>query len=396
MAERRTALYDAHVRAGAQMVKGGGDFWFPFSYTSAVSEHVNTRSNIGMQDLSSMGEVDVKGPGAERLLNRLLVNEIRDMDPGRVRYSTICNPDGGIVDDVTVYKFHDEHFMVVTSSGPRLTTYRWIAEHAAGTGTYVTDVTATIAFLSVQGPKSREFLRTVVTEADLDDLRFFRFTTGRIDETEMVVSRSGYTGELGFELYVPADEAVGIWERLRADGKEFGLKPYGAQAMHTLRLEKALPLYGPDINQERTPFHVGLDRWIRFDKRDFVGRDALLAVQDSGPEQRWVGLRLDAKMAADPGDAVSSVGDVDAVREEIESGPRAGELEDHVHPGERLGDVTTSQWCPTVEQHLAMAYLDTSHAWPGSRVVIEHNGRPVTATVVPTPFFDPGNVRMKG
>ncbi|MGH3666275.1 MAG: aminomethyltransferase family protein [Egibacteraceae bacterium] len=396
MAERRSALYDAHVRAGAQMVKGGGDFLFPSSYTSAVEEHVNTRTNVGMQDLSSMGEVDVKGPGAERLLNHLLVNEIRDMDPGRVRYSTICNEDGGIVDDVTVYKFHDEHFMVVTSSGPRLTCYRWIADHAVGSSAYVTDVSATIAFVSVQGPKSRELLRTVVGDADIDALRFFRFTPGRIGETEVLLSRSGYTGELGFELYIPADEAVGIWELLRTDGKAFGLKPYGAQAMHTLRLEKSLPLYGPDISQDQTPFHVGLDRWIRFDKRDFVGRDALLAVQDSGPEQRWVGLRLDAKMAANPGDVVSSVGEIDAVREEVLSGPRAGELEDHVHPGEQLGHVTVSHWCPTVEQHLAMAYVDTSHAFLGGKLVVGVNGRPVVATVAPTPFFDPDGIRMKG
>ncbi|CAN5887925.1 aminomethyltransferase family protein [soil metagenome] len=396
MAERRSALYDAHVRAGAQMVKGGGDFLFPASYTSAVAEHVNTRSNIGMQDLSSMGEVDIKGPGAERLLNHLLVNEIRDMDSGRVRYSTICNPEGGIIDDVTVYKFHDEHFMVVTSSGPRLTTHRWIADHAIGAGAYVTDITATIALVSVQGPKSRELLSQMVSDADLDTLRFFRFTTGSIGETQVLVSRSGYTGELGFELYIPADEAVGIWERLRADGKEHGLKPYGSQTMHTLRLEKSLPLYGPDISQDQTPFHVGLDRWIRFDKRDFIGRDALLAVQDSGPEQRWVGLTLDAQTAANPGDVVSSIGDIDAVREEIQSGPRAGEQEDHVHPGEQLGHVTVSHWCPTVERHLAMAYVDTSHAWNGSRVVVAINDRPVTATVAPTPFFDPDGRRMKG
>jgi aminomethyltransferase len=308
----------------------------------------------------------------------------------------LCNDDGGIIDDVTVYKFHDEHFMVVTSSGPRLTTRRWIADHAIGAGAYVTDITATIALVSVQGPKSRELLSQMVSDADLDTLRFFRFTTGSIGETQVLVSRSGYTGELGFELYIPADEAVGIWERLRADGKEHGLKPYGSQTMHTLRLEKSLPLYGPDISQDQTPFHVGLDRWIRFDKRDFIGRDALLAVQDSGPEQRWVGLTLDAQTAANPGDVVSSIGDIDAVREEIQSGPRAGEQEDHVHPGEQLGHVTVSHWCPTVERHLAMAYVDTSHAWNGSRVVVAINDRPVTATVAPTPFFDPDGRRMKG
>src|SRR5919199_3823397 len=150
MPERRTPLYDIPARS-SQMVKGGGDFMFPLSYTSPVEEHINTRTNVGMQDLSTMGEVDIKGPGAERLINHLLVNEIRDMHPGQARYSTMCNEQGGVVDDITVYKFNDEHFMIVTSSGPRLKSYRWISEHAQGSSAYVTDVTAAIALPVVQG-----------------------------------------------------------------------------------------------------------------------------------------------------------------------------------------------------------------------------------------------------
>ncbi|MGH2522132.1 MAG: aminomethyltransferase family protein, partial [Anaerolineales bacterium] len=138
--ERRTPLYDYHVRH-AELIKGGGDFMFPAAYTSPVEEHINTRTNVGMQDLSTMGEVDIKGPGAERLINRLLVNDIRDMVPGMARYSTMVNEDGGIVDDVTVYKFADEHFMIVTSSGPRKKTARWVADHAQGTSAYATDIT---------------------------------------------------------------------------------------------------------------------------------------------------------------------------------------------------------------------------------------------------------------
>src|SRR6266536_5677720 len=167
MPERRSPLYDLHVRAGAQMVKGGGDFMFPLSYTSPIEEHINTRTNVGMQDLSSMGEIDLKGPGAERLLNHLLVNDIRDMHPGQVRYSTLCRDDGGVVDDITVYKFNDEHFMVVTSSGPRKNTARWLADHAVGTATYVTDITASVALPVVQGPRSGDFLKSLVQSADV-------------------------------------------------------------------------------------------------------------------------------------------------------------------------------------------------------------------------------------
>src|SRR5919109_5629883 len=184
MPERRTPLHDLHVRMGAQMVRGGGEFMFPLVYTSPIEEHINTRTNVGMQDLSTMGEVDIKGPGAERLMNHLLVNEIRDMEPGQVRYSTMCREDGGVVDDVTVYKFSDEHFMIVTSSAPRKKTARWIADHAMGTGTYVTDITAAVALPVVQGPRSRAFLKTVAQDADLDSLRFFRFTKATINGIE--------------------------------------------------------------------------------------------------------------------------------------------------------------------------------------------------------------------
>jgi aminomethyltransferase len=248
MPERRTPLYDFHLRSARGLIKGGGNFMFPTSYSSPVEEHFNVRRNVGMQDLSTMGEVDIKGPGAERLVRRLLVNEVQDMEPGQLRYSTMCNEEGGIVDDITVYKFDDEHFMIVTSSGPRLKSYRWISEHALGSSAYVTDMTAAIALLSVQGPLSRKYLKTVVEGVDLDRLRFFRFAPGRIDDVEVIVSRSGYTGELGYELYVPADQAGWLWEHVLETGKEFELRPYGVEAMQSLRIEKALPLYGPDIS----------------------------------------------------------------------------------------------------------------------------------------------------
>src|SRR5215216_6099635 len=208
MTERRTPLYDFHHRSARNLIKGGGDFMFPTSYTSPVEEHLNVRRNVGMQDLSTMGEVDI-------------------MEPGQLRYSTMCNDDGGVVDDVTVYKFDDEHFMIVTSSGPRLKSYRWISEHAEGSSAYATDMTAAIALPVVQGPRSRAYLKTVVEDVDLDGLRFFRFARGRIGEVELLISRSGYTGELGYELYTPADQAGMLWEHILETAREFNLKPYG-------------------------------------------------------------------------------------------------------------------------------------------------------------------------
>lgn len=395
MPERRSPLYDIHARS-AQMVKGGGDFMFPLSYTSPVEEHLNTRANVGMQDLSSMGEIDIKGPGAERLINRLIVNDIQDMEPGQARYSTMCRDDGGIVDDITVYKFNDEHFMIVTSSAPRKKTARWIAEHAQGASAYTCDITGAIALPVVQGPRSRDFLRSIVEDCDLEALRYFRFTRARINETELIISRSGYTGELGYELYTPAEEAAVLWEYLLQKGRDFGLKPYGVTTMQSLRIEKAYPLYGPDLSEEVTPFHVGLDRWIRFKKREFIGREALLRVQEHGLDRRWVGLTLDGDVPANANDKVYSIADIASFREKMYTGSEAGEYKDEQAPGDRaMGYVTASAKGHSVGKMLALAYVNTTHAWPGSRVLVVVNGRPVPAIVTPTPFFDPEGVRLR-
>lgn len=393
--ERRTPLYDFHARTAVKLVKGGGNFLFPLSYTSPVEEHLNTRLNVGMQDLSTMGEVDIKGPGAERLVNRLLVNDVMDMHPGQVRYSTMCSDEGLIMDDVTAYKFSDEHFMIVTSSGPRKESARWIAEHAVGMSAYVTDLTGAIGLLTVQGPRSRDFLLSVAQNADLENLRFFWFTPGIMNGTELLISRSGYTGELGYELYVPAEETAVLWEYLLQQGKEFGLKPYGVEAMQSLRIEKALPLYGPDMDGSQTPFHVGLNRWIRFDKREFVGREALLRYQDMGLDQRWVGLVLENEIPATNNDPIYSIADISTVRQKMFTGSEAGASFDPQTAGSPVGRVTSSAKGHSVGKMLALGYVNVSHSWPGAKLLVVVNGRSVLATVAPTPFFDPQGVRLR-
>jgi len=395
MSERRTPLYEIHLRTASKMVKGGGDYMFPLSYTSPVEEHINTRTNIGIQDLSTMGEVDIKGPGAERLINRLLVNEIRDMHPGQVRYSTMCNEEGGIMDDVTAYKFGDEHFMIVTSSGPRLKSAEWISEHASGMSAYVTDQSGSIALISVQGPRSRDFLLNITEEADLENQRFFWFSRGLINDTRVMISRSGYTGELGYELYIPAEEAAVMWEHLLKSGAEYGIQPYGVSAMQSLRIEKALPLYGPDIDETRNPFQLGLNRWIRFDKRQFIGREALLQIQDMGLDERWTGLELESKVPAKTGERIFSIADISSVREKMFTGSEAGEEFDIETAGELVGEVTSSAVGHSVEKTLALGFVRVTHTYPGAQLLVEVNGRPTLAKVVNTPFFDPSGMRLR-
>lgn len=398
MAERRTPIYDYHLSHAGQMVKGGGDYMFPLTYTQPLEEHENVRTNVGLQDLTSMGQVDIQGPGAERLVSRLLVGSVFNLHPGQVRYSTMCTEDGLVVDDITAYKFNDEHFMIITSSAPRKDTFRWISEHAQGMrGAYVNDISGAIALLSVQGPRSRDFLQTITGDPGaFMDLRFFRFGPNTINDTELLISRSGYTGELGYELYVPAEEAMSVWDYLLTKGRDFGMMPYGVSAMQSLRVEKALPLAGPDIDGSQNPFEIGLGRWINFKKREFIGREALLQLQDVGLTNRWVGMTLDSKIPARNGDAIYSVADVSTFREKMFTGAEAGDYFDEEIPGvTEIGYVTSSAKGHSVGKMLALGYLSVSHSWPGANVLINIDGRPTLAKVTNTPFFDPTGTRMR-
>jgi aminomethyltransferase len=249
----------------------------------------------------------------------------------------------------------------------------------------------------VQGPKSRDFLASVAKEADqLRKLKFFRFMRATINDTEVILSRSGYTGELGYELYTPAEEAGSLWEYLLREGRNFGLLPYGAFAMQSLRLEKGLPLYGPDISEEVTPFHLGLDKWIRFEKRDFIGREALLRVQERGIMERWAGLIVDSEVPLKMGDRLYAVTDVAVFKDYIETGPEAGQPEDAVKAGmQEVGRVTSSYRGHSVGKMLAVAYLRTTHSFPGARLAAIVNGRAKLCTVTTMPFFDPENARLR-
>ncbi|MDP3898318.1 MAG: aminomethyltransferase family protein, partial [Mesorhizobium sp.] len=286
MTERRSPLYANIVASGATMGRVGGEFVSAKYYSSVEAEHLNTRANVGMQDLSTMGKMDIRGPDAEALVNYVVVNDVARIAPGQVRYSTVCREDGGIIDDLTVFRLGEEHFMLVTGSVNRLKMLPWLRRHAEGRRAYVTDMTAAIAFPTIQGPRSRDLLKALVSEADLDGLKRWTFTHGQLGDTRVMISRTGVTGELGFELFVPADEAASVWDRIVRAGADFGLKPYGVLAMFTLGLEKAYPAHGIDMDESRTPFHVGLDRWVKFDKGDFVGREALMKVREAGVSQK--------------------------------------------------------------------------------------------------------------
>ncbi|MER8564991.1 aminomethyltransferase family protein [Mesorhizobium sp. M0924] len=369
MVERRSPFYTSIVGLGATMGRVGGDFVSAKTYSGIADEHLNTRKNVGVQDLSTMGKMDIKGAEAEALVNHIIVNDAAAMSPGQVRYSTVCRDDGGIMDDLTVFRLAPEHFMLVTGSVNRLKMLPWLQHHAEARKAYVTDITAAVAFPTIQGPRSRELLKAL-SDADLDELKRWAFTSGRVGETKVLISRTGVTGELGFELFVPADEATSFWDALMRTGSDFGLKPYGVLAMFTLGLEKAYPAHGIDMDESRTPFHVGLDRWIKFDKGEFIGREALLKIRDKGLDERWTGLILDGDKPAATDARVFA-------------------------DGEDAGVVTYSDHGYSLGKVLATAHLRLPFTAIGTELSIDIDGKPTRAVVAPMPFFDPEGARLR-
>ncbi|TPM35727.1 aminomethyl transferase family protein [Mesorhizobium sp. B2-3-4] len=370
LVERRTPFYSSIVGLGATMGRVGGNFVSAKYYSGIADEHLNTRENVGVQDLSTMGKMDIKGPDAEALVNHVIVNDAAAMKPGHVRYTTVCRDDGGIMDDLTVFRLGSEHFMLVTGSVNRLKILPWLQHHAQGRKAYVTDITAAVAFPTIQGPRSRALLKTMISDADLDGLKRWAFTSGHVGDTKVLISRTGVTGELGFELFVPADEAASVWEVLMRAGRDFGLKPYGVLAMFTLGLEKAYPAHGIDMDESRTPFHVGLDRWIKFDKGDFIGREALLKIRDKGLDERWTGLILDGDRPA-------------ATDARVLAG------------GEDAGVVTYSDHGYSLGKVLATAHLRLPFTAVGTELSIDIEGASTRAVVAPMPFFDPEGTRLR-
>ncbi len=366
MTLRRTPFHALASAMGAQMGPVGGGFLNVHSYGDVGGEHLNTRAKVGVQDLSTMGKIDIKGPEAEALVNHLIVNNAAAMAPGQARYASVCTPDGGIMDDLTVFRLGDEHFLVVSGSRNRIKMRDWFFAHASGRRAYVTDLTAAIAFPTIQGPNSRALLQALIEDVDLTALKRWNFTFGTMDGTRVMISRTGVTGELGFELFVPADEAAGVWNALFAAGGAFGLKPYGVKAMFTLGLEKLYPAHGTDMDETITPFHVGTDAFIKFDKGDFIGRDALLQLRDSGAPTAWVGLTL--------------AGDTPAP-----------DLTPVMVDGRQIGQITYSDHCYSVGKVLATAHVERGFAVEGQVVTVLDR----SAIVTRKPYIDPEGARLR-
>lgn len=358
----RTPLFDWHVSHGGRMVEFGG--WeMPVQYTGIVEEHHAVRKQAGIFDISHMGRLRFTGPDAERFLDYIVTNDVTAIREGQVRYALICQTLGGVLDDVLVYRLPDALWLVVNASN-RLKILDWLKQHQTGFDVEIDDLTTSTGMIAVQGPQSR----TVLASPDAttwDALKYYGVNQGTSYSREGMLSRTGYTGESGFEVIVPAAATVTVWEDLLTRGQSVGLKPCGLGSRDTLRLEAAMPLYGHELTDKIDPITAGLDFAVKLQKKDFVGKTALTEIAGRSDHYVRVGLAL--------------------------SGRRIAREEAAVFQGEKpVGIVTSGTFSPTLEQAIAMAYVIPSASEVGTPLEVDIRGRREAATVVKLPFYSRG------
>jgi aminomethyltransferase len=351
----RTAVYDWHVAHGARMVDFAG--WdMPVQYKSIVDEHQAVRTGTGLFDISHMGRLSFGGPDALALIQRVWTNNAATLKDGQVRYGLVCNDQGGIRDDVLVYKWPYGYAMVVNASN-RAKIVAWLDENRAGMNVQITDQTPDTVMIAAQGPTAIELCRGL-TDADAGKLAYYFAAPTRCLGQQCVVSRTGYTGEDGLEFMIGAQYGVPLWEEL----SRRGAKPCGLGARDTLRLEASMPLYGHELGEEIDPFQAGVGWAVKLDKGAFRGRDALLKRKDDAAERKRVGLELNGKRIAREGAAV-------------------------VADGKPIGVITSGTFSPTFNKPIAMAYVDPANQSVGTTVQVDIRGTAEEAAVVPLPFY---------
>ncbi|MBY0586505.1 glycine cleavage system aminomethyltransferase GcvT [bacterium] len=364
-----TALFDWHKQAGARIVDFGG--WdMPVLYSSIVDEHNATRQGAGLFDVSHMGRLWFEGPQATALLDHLLTNHVETLDEGQVRYSLVLNHDAGIKDDVLVYRIEDKHLLVVNASN-RMKLLAWFDSLRAGFDATIRDDTPLTSMIAVQGPKAISLVQNELT-GSVDALGYYRavwMALASEPATRLLVSRTGYTGEDGVELIGPHQAITQLWGRLLDAGRQDGVKPAGLGARDTLRLEAGMPLYGHELTEEIDPLRAGLSWAVASKDKDFVGKPALIGLPADRPVR--VGLTLEGKRIAREGFAVWP------------AGSRADANEENIP----IGNITSGTYSPTLEQAIAMAYVDPSCKSVGTRLAVDVRGSAVSATVVKLPFY---------
>jgi aminomethyltransferase len=363
---RKTALNGLHRQLGAKMVDFGG--WdMPVEYSGITAEHMAVRTAVGLFDVSHMGDIQFRGPGSLAAIQALSMNDASKLAVGQAQYSAMLYPQGTFVDDVLVHKFSDNDYLLVINAGTREKDYQWIRSQVGSfAGVHISDYSDHYTQLAIQGPKAQDTLAKL-TKTDLGAIKNYWFTWGTVcGLPNTLIARTGYTGEDGFEIYLPSDEPTSerVWDEVMQAGKEFGILACGLGARNTLRLEAAMALYGHEISEEINVLEAGLERFSKLGKSDFLGSQALLSLQQSGaPKRKLVGLEMVDRGIARDGYKVCNL------------------------QGEPIGYVTSGSPSPYLKKNIALAYVPTDHVALGTEVAVEIRGNLVKAKVVPTPFY---------
>ena len=357
---KRTAFFEIHQRSGAKIVDFAG-YEMPVQYSGIIEEHKRVRERVGVFDVSHMGEVEVWGRDALAFVQRITINDAAKLTDGRVQYSAMCYDDGGIVDDLLVYHMGD-HYMLVINAANIAKDVTWMQQHLSG-DVRIKNRTDDISLLAIQGPRSLATLQKL-TQADLSGVEYYHFIRHKLAGVDMVISRTGYTGELGFEIYFPSDVKTGekVWNAVMEAGKEFGIGPVGLGARDTLRLEMGFCLYGHDIDQTTHPIEAGLGWITKADKGDFIGRPAILKAKQEGVKRKLVGFTLGDKAFPRQGYTLNA-------------------------DGASTGKVTSGTFSPTLDKGIGMGYVNVAHAKTGRPISIVIREREIPATIVPLPFI---------
>jgi len=358
---KKTALYEMHKESNGNIVDFSG-WLLPIQYTSIKEEHHAVRNNAGLFDVSHMGEVTVKGKEATEFVQNLVANNVKKLKDYQILYAMMCYEDGGIVDDLLVYKYTDEHYYLVINASNVKKDFDWMQQSSKDFQVTLSNDSSDVSEIAIQGPKAQEILQKI-TDIDLDEIKFFYFKDQvKVNGKEALVSRTGYTGEDGFEVYTSHENIVSIWKELLAVGKDLGLVPTGLGARDTLRFEAALPLYGNELSKDITPLEAGLGFFVKLDNDDFIGKEVLVKQKENGLERKIIGFEL------------------------LERGIPRHDY-DVYSDDKKIGFVTTGYKSPTLKKSIGFAMVPIEYTDLGTEIFIEVRNKMKKATVVSKKFL---------
>jgi len=365
---KTTPLLDLHKELGAKLVPFAG--WnMPIQFAGVLSEHTCVRERVGLFDVSHMGEIEVKGKDAKNFLQFLLSNNVEKMFDGSILYSLMCYETGGVVDDLLAYRFSENHYFLCVNASNSDKDYDWIARHASSFNVNIKNTSSETSQLALQGPDAKNVLQSLC-DISLDDLSYYNFRKGMVNNVESLISRTGYTGEDGFELYLSPEKVSEVFRSLMEQGRSYGVQPIGLGARDTLRIEMGYPLYGNEIDNNPTPLDAGLGWVIKFDKGEFLGRGSLLKQKEQGSLRRkLVGLKLLTRGV-----------------------PRA-----HYQVfknGESVGEVTSGTFSPTLNTGVGLCYVSSEYSDIGNHLDVKIRDQLVATEVIQLPFV-PSHVKKR-